>query len=143
MLFSVMGRSVLYPKEGYQVKFAPIYLPISLHSCSSIVTANRSAYVYWKLAAQPYELCGVGLQLLDAATVRLESVDGIFAQLVDDLQVASEQVRVLVEGGANLDFDCFRQLRDMRAPEGNLEDVAALHGEVSLCYGRGMAWYSQ
>ena len=61
--------------------------------------------------------------------MRLESVDSIFAQLVDNLQVACEQVWMLVEFAADLGFDRLRELRSVCAPEWDLEDVAALHIE--------------
>lgn len=49
-----------------------------------------------ELARHPDQLPRVGLELLDAAVVRLPDVDCIAAELLDDLEVVAEHIRVLV-----------------------------------------------
>lgn len=60
------------------------------------VLVDGCTYVDWKLARYPDELGGIGLQLLDATCVGLADVGGVSSKGVDDLEVMTEHVRVLV-----------------------------------------------
>ena len=57
--------------------------------------------------------------------MRLDSVDGIFAELIDDLEVALKSAWMLVVLGGDVGLDSLRYLEGMCAPEGDLEYVAA------------------
>lgn len=57
---------------------------------------KQSAHIYRKLPAHPNQLSGICLQLLDARGVGVARVDSIAAQGVDDIEVMTEHVRVLV-----------------------------------------------
>jgi hypothetical protein len=68
--------------------------------------------------------------------VWLERGDGIFSQLVNNLQVASKGIGVLVVFGGDVGSDCVREEKVVSATKGNGEDVAVgrhgceLSGEV-------------
>ncbi len=88
-------------------------------------------YIYWELPAHPNELGSVCLQLLDAAGMGVARVDGFAAQSVDDIEVMTEHVRVLVIflGDVLADGRCERDLG--RLAEGERYDVGAAGGGVS------------
>ena len=60
----------------------------------------------------------------------LESVDSIFAKLVDYLEVARERVRMLIVFGRYVRFDCIGEAEGVRPAEGYLQDITALHIEL-------------
>ena len=76
----------------------------------------------------------------------LERSDGIFAQLVDDLQVARKSVGVLVVFSGDVGLDCVGEDEVVSSTEGYGEDIAVaghgygLPGEVfhveGLCVGQ-------
>lgn len=54
------------------------------------------SYIGRKLSPNPHKLAGVCLQLLDAALVGFADVNGIASQVVDDIEVMAERIRLLV-----------------------------------------------
>ena len=105
--------------------------PITQSAIHPPNTILATTYINRKLPTHPDQLRGIGLDFADAARVRLDSVDGIFAQLVDDLEVAGEGAGVLVVFGGDVALDGVGELDGMGAAEGDLQDVAALH--LRLC----------
>lgn len=71
---------------------------MSVHSQDSLEAPcwQEGAYIDRELARNPDKLGSVGLQLLDAASVGLADVCCISAEGVDDLEVMTEHVRMLV-----------------------------------------------
>jgi hypothetical protein len=67
------------------------------------------------------------LNLLDAARVRLESVDGIFPELIDEVEISREGVGVLVVFGGNVGPDGIGKRLVVGSAEGDLEDIPRLH----------------
>ena len=102
------------------------------HTIHSLLPLYWVTHINRKLAAHPHQLGSISLELPDAAGVRLDGIDGIFPQLVDDLEVAGEGAGVLVVFGGDVGLDGVGELDGVGAAEGDLEDVAALH----LCYWR-------
>ena len=85
------------------------------------------SYIHRELPTHPHQLRGICLDLPDAARVRFERIDGIFAQVVDDLEISREGVRVLVVLRRDVGLDGFGHGEITRAPKRDVEDVAALH----------------
>lgn len=84
-------------------------------------------YIRREFASHIDQLCGIDLNLLNAATVRLHGVDGISAQLIDDFEISCESVWMLVVFGGNVGADRVGECDRVGAAEGNLEDVSRLH----------------
>jgi hypothetical protein len=59
-------------------------------------TDQQSAHIYRELPAHPHQLSRICLQLLDARGMGVACVYGIAAKGVDDIEVMTEHVRVLV-----------------------------------------------
>lgn len=57
---------------------------------------KESAYIDWELARDPDKLGGVGLQLLDTARMGFANVCCISTEGVDDLEVMTEHIRMLI-----------------------------------------------
>jgi len=66
----------------------------------------------------------------------LERGDSIFAQLVDDLQVACEGVWVLIVFCGNVGLDCIGEQQVVSPAKGNRQDVAIARHAYRLC-----RWY--
>src|SRR3569833_997439 len=106
-LLTTRGRSMLYPRAGYHVKSAPIWVLSGAVSCFPAQSASppsvhptarsgTGAYIGGEFAADPDQLGRVGLEFLDPAGVRLPDVHGIAAEGIDGLEVVTEVIRVLV-----------------------------------------------
>lgn len=92
---------MLYPMAGYHVKSAPICSVVDKYQffpcyVSDYLARQEGTYINRKLARYPDKLGGVGLQLLDAAGVGLADVGSISTEGVDDIEVMTEHIRVLV-----------------------------------------------
>lgn len=72
-------------------------------------------HIDWKLAAYPYELSRIHLELLDAAQMRLSHVGGVSPQRVNHLQIVLEHVRVLVIFGVYV-LSNRRRERELQRP---------------------------
>ena len=95
------------------------------------VCMSNCAYTYmnWEFPTHPDQLSSIRLQLPYATRVWLERSDGIFSQLVDDLEVASKGIGVLVVFGGDVGSDCVGEEKIVSTTEGYREDVAvARHG---------------
>ena len=112
------------------MKSAPIYFTksISNNVHPPLTMQCMNTHINRKLPPHPHKLRRVRLDLSHATTMGLSRGDGIFAQVVDDLEVAREGVRVLVVLCGDVGFDGRGKLELVCPAEGDLEDVAGLHG---------------
>ena len=112
------------------MKSAPIYFTHHVWSdiqSIQVICTCRPTYINRKLATHPHQLGGICLDLSGAAGVRLDGIDGVFPQLVDDLEVAGEGAGVLVVFRGDVGLDGVGEVDGVGSAEGDLEDVAALH----------------
>jgi len=65
-----------------------------------------SYLINWEFPTHPDQLSSIGLELPYTTRVWLERGDGILSQLVDDFQVASKGIGVLVVFGGDVGPDC-------------------------------------
>lgn len=91
---------------------------------------DGATYIYRKLAANPGQLCRVRLQLLNTARMRLAHIDGIASQVVDDFEVMTEHVRVLVILGVDVMADGIGEGQRVGLAERQRENVASSGVEV-------------
>lgn len=87
-------------------------------------------HVDWKLAADPDQLGGVRLKLLDAADVRLADMDSIGSQGINGVEIRAKHVRVLVILGVDVLTNGGGE-RQMHRPSKRQRENAASSADVS------------
>ena len=100
-----MGLIVAQRRVPCEVRTYLLERNFMVSFCAMIPLWNkpcRLTYINWKLAAHPHQLCSICLDLPHPTAVRLDSSNGISAELVDDLEISSERVGMLVVFGRNI-----------------------------------------
>lgn len=99
-LFWETGLSVLYPRAGYHVKSAPIYIcqpRAMIRFCET--------YIDREFTPHPRKLPRIGGDLLYPTRMRLPDINRISPQGIDDLQVLLEHIRVLIIFARDVSLD--------------------------------------